>query len=55
MKKDAAVEKILHELGLKQEPELTPEQEELYNRATNPEEQFFYDVERLFASKDKEK
>lgn len=53
MKKDAAVEKILHELGLKQEPELTPEQEELYKRAIDPEAQYLYDVERLFANKEK--
>ena len=46
--KDAHVQKILAELGLKQEPELTPEQEELFRIALDPEEQFLHNVKKLF-------
>ena len=46
--KDAQVEKILAELGLRDEPKLTPEQEELLQRALDPELQFQHDIERLF-------
>jgi hypothetical protein len=47
-KKDAAVTKVLSDIGFKDEPELTPEQEELLKRALDPEEQFLHDVEKLF-------
>ena len=48
--KDAHVQKILAELGLKQEPKLTPEQEELLRRALDPEEQFLHDIKRIFTT-----
>jgi len=47
-KKDAAVEKVLSDIGIREEPDLTPEQEELLKRALDPEEQFLHDVEKLF-------
>ena len=46
--KDAAVIKALTQAGLRPEPELTPDQEELLKRALDPEEQYLYDIERLF-------
>lgn len=51
MKKDAAVIKALTLAGLRDEPELTLEQEDMLRRALDPEEQFLYDVERLFSKK----
>ncbi len=39
MNRDAHVQKILAELGLKDEPELTPEQEEVLRTALDPDEQ----------------
>lgn len=48
MNKDSAVEKALVELGLKQPPDLTPEQEEMFQRALDPEKQYLYDIEQLF-------
>ena len=48
MKKDAAVIKALTQAGLRDEPELSPEQEELLQRALDPEKQFLHDVEKLF-------
>lgn len=50
-KKDAAVEKVLADIGFREEPDLTPEQEEILQRALDPEEQFLYDVEQLFKDK----
>lgn len=47
-KKDAAVIKVLSDIGMTDEPELTPEQENHLSRALNPEKQFLYDVEKLF-------
>ena len=46
--KDALITKTLAELGLRKEPELTPEQEEMLQRAKNPDDFFLDDVERLF-------
>jgi len=46
--KDAAVIKVLSDIGMTDEPELTPAQEEHLKRALDPEEQYLYDVERLF-------
>lgn len=48
MSKDAAVIKALTQAGLRDEQELTPEQEEMLKRALDPEEQFLHDVEQLF-------
>ena len=50
--KDAAVIKVLADIGAVDEPELTPEQEELLKRALNPEEQFLHDVKRLYVKED---
>lgn len=46
--KDAHVTKILADLGLKDQPELTPEQEEMLKRALDPELQFAHDIKRIF-------
>ena len=51
-KKDAAVIKVLSDIGHTDEPELTPEQENQFARALDPEKQFLYDVERLFTESD---
>ena len=48
-KKDAAVIKVLSDIGMTDEPELTPEQENQFSRALDPEKQFLYDVERIFS------
>lgn len=48
-KKDAAIIKALAELGLKDDPELSPEQEEQLRIASDPELQYLQDVEDLFA------
>ena len=46
--KDAAVIKVLNDIGYTEEPELSPEQEEQLARACDPEKQFLHDVESLF-------
>lgn len=51
--KEAAIIKALAELGYTKPKELTPSEEELLTRALNPEEQFLYDVERLFSQNGK--
>ena len=51
-KKDCAVEKVLAELGLKDEPELSADQEEMLQRALDPEKEYLYQVEKLFSEKD---
>lgn len=50
--KDAAVIKVLADIGMTDEPELSPEQEEQLKRALDPDEQFLYDVEKLFSNPD---
>lgn len=50
--KDAAVIKVLADIGYADEPELTPDQEEQLKRALDPDEQFLHDVEKLFQSPD---
>jgi len=47
-KQDAAVIKILSDIGLEEEPTLSPEQEEMLTRALDPEKQFIHSVEQLF-------
>lgn len=47
-KKDAAVIKVLSDIGYTDESELTTEQENHLARALDPEKQFLYDVEKLF-------
>ncbi len=51
-KKDCAVEKVLAELGLRDEPELSAEQEEMLQRALDPEKEFLYQVEQLYKKDD---
>ena len=51
-KQDAAIIKILSDVGVKEEPTLTPEQEEMLARALDPEKDFLHSVEQLF-NKDK--
>lgn len=46
--KDAAIIKVLSDIGYVDEPELTPKQEEQLARALDPEKQFLYDVEHVF-------
>lgn len=50
MDKDSAIIKALSDAGLRKEPELTPDQEEMLRIALDPELQFLDDVERLFTS-----
>lgn len=38
--KDAAIIKVLSDIGYADEPELTPEQEKQFERAIDPEKQF---------------
>lgn len=47
-KKDAVVIKVLADVGLSKDTQLSPEQEEILRRAIDPEEQFMYDIEQLF-------
>lgn len=50
-KKDYAILKVLADLNRNEpDPELTPEQEKLFNRALNPDsyDNFLLDVEELF-------
>jgi len=50
-KQDAHVVKILNDLGIKEEVPLTPEQEDMLNRALDPEVEFAHAVEKLFKKK----
>lgn len=45
--KDAAVIAILTELGLRKEPELTADQEQLWKQAMNPDEQLLADMKKF--------
>jgi len=49
--KDAVVIKVLTELELRPAQSLTPEQEGMLRRALDPEEEFAYVVEKIFAPK----
>lgn len=49
-KKDAAITKALADLGLRNEPELSPNEEEKLKNALDPELQYLQDVEDLFTS-----
>lgn len=49
--KDAALIKTLTELGLRDEPKLTFDQEQDLKRAINPEDTFLDDVKKLFKEK----
>jgi len=51
--KDLTIIKVLSDLGLRSEPELSPEQEDMLQRALDPELQFIHDVQKLF-KKDEE-
>ncbi len=52
-KHDAAVIKALADAGLSEEPELSPEQEELLARALDPEKEYLHKVKELFSHKEK--
>lgn len=52
MSKDAHVQKILAELGLTDEPQLSPEQEEILKTALDPQEQELADILKLFQSEE---
>ncbi len=43
-KQDAAVVRILTDLGLRKEEPLTPEQEETLKQASDPEEKYYADI-----------
>ena len=47
-KKDSAAIKVLTQLGLRKQPQLTPEQEQQLTLAQDPGKQFLNDVEKLF-------
>jgi len=47
-KQDAAVVRILTDLGLRKEEPLTPEQEESLKQASDPEEKYYADIVRVF-------
>ncbi len=47
-KHDAAVIKVLSDIGSSKEPTLSPEQENMLQRALDPEKEFLYSVEKLF-------
>ncbi len=51
--KDAAVIKVLNDIGYTDEPDLSSSQEEQFQRACDPEKQFLHDVEQLFNPIDK--
>ena len=53
-KKDAAVIKALADLGLREDPELTPEEEEQLRVASDPELQYLQDIEDLFSKNPKD-
>lgn len=50
---DAKVTKALSDMGLRKEAPLTPEQEEVFKRATDSDEAYLYQVEKLFKQKEK--
>jgi len=47
-KKDAAIIKVLSDIGYEEPSELSPEQEEILQRALDPEKDFLDSVEKLF-------
>ena len=53
MNKDAHVQKILAELGFTEEPQLTPEQEEMFRLALDPEEQELADMLKVLTPDEK--
>jgi len=50
---NAKVTKALSDMGLRKEVPLTPEQEEMFKRATNSEEAYLHQVEQLFKPTEK--
>lgn len=50
MNKDADVIKILTQLGLQQEVELTDTQEKMLQAALDNDEQYFQEIEKLFSN-----
>lgn len=51
-KKNSAVQKALAELGLREQPVLTPEQEEQLTLALDPEQRRLQDIMDVFTPKD---
>lgn len=47
-KQNAAIIKVLHDVNWTQSPKLTPEQEQMFKQAIDPEEQYLADIEKLF-------
>jgi len=54
-KHDAAVIKVLSDIRVTKEPELSKEQEEMLQRALDPEKEFLYSVEKLFNNNNSKK
>ena len=52
-KQDAAVIKVLSDIGTEEDPTLSPEQEEMLARALDPEKDFLHSVEKLFTKNKK--
>jgi len=53
-KKDASIIKVLSDIGCKEPVELSPEQEELLQRALDPEKEFLDTIERIFNNSEKQ-
>lgn len=52
-KKDAAVIKVLSQLNLRKEPQLTPEQQKQLQDAKDPQAQFLDQVQKTFSDNTK--
>lgn len=52
-KKEAAIIKVLNDVGQVEEPVLSPEQEQMLTRALDPEAEFLHCIKKLFKSEDK--
>lgn len=48
MSKDAAIIKVLTQLGLRPDGDLSAEEEKIFKAAIDPEEQYLQDLESLF-------
>lgn len=53
--KDAAIIKALVQAGVRKEPELSLDQEDMLKRALDPNEEYLYRIEQVFKTLDKEK
>lgn len=52
-KKDAETIKVLTQLGLRQDQQLTPEQEQMLKNALDPQEDYLEKIKKLFEPTDK--